>query len=233
MVKDAGNDFDKVTNIKKNQLIGIEYQDHIFTLAISNMYIHGDGKSNILFGSCFDKGIIKSVKENFIPNVGLLNPPYKSQKDDIEELEFVLNNLEMLQRGSLCVAIIPASIALAKDGLRFELKRKILENHTLEAVISTPDELFLNSKVNVITNIFVIRAKIKHPKDKMTYLGFWKDDGFIKRKYKGRIHTEEWFNKRSIYLDSFRNRKNIPGISVNIKLTPLSEWCAEEFMITD
>ena len=31
-----------------------------------------------------------------------------------------------------------------------ELKKKLLEKHTLEAVFSMPDELFLNSKIHVV-----------------------------------------------------------------------------------
>jgi type I restriction enzyme M protein len=69
----------KIDNIKKKQLIGVEYQAHIFALACSNMFIHQDGKSNILNGSCFDEDIIREI-ERIKPTVGLLNPPYKSDK---------------------------------------------------------------------------------------------------------------------------------------------------------
>ena len=107
------------------------------------MFIHQDGKSNILKGSCFNAEIIKEAK-NFHPTVGLLNPPYKSdKKKDTEELEFILNNLECLEQGGKCVAIIPASSVLAEKGNKLDLKKRLLEKHTLEAVLSMPDELFL------------------------------------------------------------------------------------------
>src|SRR3989337_2935101 len=84
----------KIEEIKKSQLFGVEYQSHIFALAVSNMYIHQDGKTNIMNGSCFDKDIIEAIKTKK-PTVGLLNPPYKAdKKKDTDELEFVLNNLE-------------------------------------------------------------------------------------------------------------------------------------------
>src|SRR3989344_185203 len=92
MIKDAKGDQDKIKNIKQCQLVVVEYQAHIFALACSNMFIHQDGKTNILNGSCFDKDIIDAVKRKH-PTVGLLNPPYKSdKKNDTEELEFILNN---------------------------------------------------------------------------------------------------------------------------------------------
>ena len=50
MVNDAKGDKATIELIKKRQLVGIEYQDHIFTLGVSNMIIHGDGKTNITKG---------------------------------------------------------------------------------------------------------------------------------------------------------------------------------------
>lgn len=89
MISQAKGDSKKIKEIQSKQLIGIEYQSHIFALAISNMYIHQDGKTNIINGSCFDNTIIEKVKKRK-PTVGFLNPPYKSdKKQDTDELEFI------------------------------------------------------------------------------------------------------------------------------------------------
>jgi type I restriction enzyme M protein len=58
-------------------------------------------------------------------------------------LEFVLNNLECLTDGGVCLAIIPMQCALSTNGRIKELKDRLLKKHTLEAVFSMPDELFL------------------------------------------------------------------------------------------
>ena len=63
MIEDARGDQAKIKNIKRRQLVGVGYQAHIFALACSNMFIHQDGKSNILNGSCFDK---KSLRKSWI-----------------------------------------------------------------------------------------------------------------------------------------------------------------------
>ncbi len=55
-----------------------------------------------------------------------------------QELEFVLNNLEMLEKNGKCVCILPMQCALSQKGKTFELKKKLLENHTLEAVTCSP-----------------------------------------------------------------------------------------------
>lgn len=235
MIKDAKGDSEKIKNIKKNQLIGVEYQAHIFALACSNMFIHQDGKSNILNGSCFDEDILNEVKK-YKPTVGLLNPPYKSdKKNDTDEYEFILNNLDCLEQGGKCVAIIPMQSALAQTGKVYEFKKKVLEQHTLEAVFSMPDELFFNSKVGVVSCIMVFTAKRPHPTNKKVYFGYYKDDGFVKRKTKGRVDLYGKFEKeiKQDWITSYMNKEEKPGFSVTKVVTADDEWCAEAYMETD
>lgn len=235
MIDDAKEDSEKIKNIKQHQLVGVEYQANIFALACSNMFIHQDGKSNILNGSCFDAEIIEQVK-TYHPTVGLLNPPYKSdKKNDVEELEFVLSNLDCLEQGGKCVAIVPMQAALAQKGKILELKKKLLDRHTLDAVFSMPDELFFNSKVGVVSCVMVFTAKRPHPAGKKTYFGYYKDDGFVKRKNKGRIDLFGEFgeNKKSLWIQTYRNHEEVEGLSVNRPVTANDEWCAEAYMETD
>jgi type I restriction enzyme M protein len=244
MINDTKGDKEKENEIKSKQLIGVEYQSHIFALAVSNMYIHQDGKTNIINGSCFDDEVIEEVKAKR-PTVGFLNPPYKSnKKTDIDELEFILNNLECLVDGGICVAIVPMQSALATSGKVLELKKKLLKKHTLQAVLSMPNELFFNSKVGVVSCIMVFTAHRPHPNHKETYFGYYKDDGFVKRKNKGRIDAYgKWqtLDKEGNLIDgikkkwltSFENRKNESGFSVNQIVTADMEWVAEAYMETD
>ena len=89
MLGDGTLDVSAENNIKKNQLIGLEFQDDIYALAVSNMVVHGDGKANIFSGDCF--GPAGEFARQRKPNVGLLNPPYKTKGSKVEELDFVLN----------------------------------------------------------------------------------------------------------------------------------------------
>lgn len=232
MIKAANGDSKREASIKKNQLVGIEYQDDIFALAASNMILHGDGKSNIFQGDCFK--LVEEVKARFKPTAALLNPPYKSHKDDPEELAFALNALEMLVKGGKCAIILPMSCALAQKGDEAELKRKLLEQHTLEAVLSLPNELFHNSKVNVVTCIMVFSAHKSHPSDKKTWFGYWKDDGFVKSKNVGRTDlNHKWDDIKKAWLSAYHNRDDIPGQSVKRVVSHTDEWCAEAYMETD
>lgn len=235
MIEDAKGDNEKVQAIKKSHLIGTEYQSHIYALAVSNMYIHQDGKTNIQNGSCFDTDIIEMTKAKN-PTVGFLNPPYKSdKKNDIDELAFVLNNLECLVDGGICVAIVPMQSALAQTGKTYELKKELLKKHTLEAVFSMPSELFFNSKVNVVTCIMIFTAHRSHPVNKKTFFGYFKDDGFDKRKNLGRLDVYGYWKDRikDQWLTSYLNRESIKGLSVVKTVTANDEWCAEAYMETD
>jgi len=232
MIKDAKGDKEKEKSIKKKQLLGAEYQDDIFALACSNMFVHQDGKNNIIHGSCFDRNIMEQIKKNY-PTAGFLNPPYPKLDTDPLELDFVLNNLEVLTPNSTCIAIIPISCVLANRGRDLVLKSKILEQHTLEAVLSMPEQLFYNSGVGVVTAVTIITAHKPHPKGKKTWFGYFRNDGFKVQKHKGRVETKEWENIRKTWVEAFLNRKEIKGLSLLQEVDANDEWCAEAYMKTD
>jgi len=232
MVRDAGLDEEAQARIKAEQLIGLEYQPKIYALAVSNMILHGDGKTNIHRGDCFTElpGLIQG---HGLPTVGLLNPPYKNKqvKGDREELDFVLNNLDSLAPGGTCVAIVPITCATAPSGVIADWKRAIMKRHTLEAVMSMPIELFHNSKTTVVTCIMVFTAGRPHPRGKKSWFGYWRDDGYIKTKHRGRIDPSgSWSEIMKHWVNSFRNRDVIPGESIMREVTHAHEWCAEAYL---
>jgi type I restriction-modification system DNA methylase subunit len=233
MVGEASGDKEKIKDIHNRQLIGIEYQDDIFALLCSNMFIHGDGKSSMVHGSCFDEAIMEIAKKHK-PNIGFLNPPYKNTKSDPYELDFVLNNISMLEKNSTCIAIFPMSCALAQKGIELELKKKILKDNTLDAVFSMPNELFNNSNVGTVTCVIVLKTHQPHPKDFETFFGYFKNDGFVKRKKSGRSdYLGKWGAIKKTWLTIYGNKKEVAGLSVKKHVDADDEWCAEAYMETD
>ena len=80
----------------------------------------------------------------------------------------------------------------------------------------------------------------KHSRsNKDTFFGYFKDDKFIKRKGLGRIEkTDEegnslWGKVKEEWLDLYRNKREVPGLSVMHKVTWKDEWLAEAYMETD
>ncbi|MGD0348069.1 MAG: N-6 DNA methylase [Terracidiphilus sp.] len=216
------------TNIKKHGLIGVEQQPNMYALAASNMILRGDGKANLYQGSCFDAAITRAVKAHHC-NAGLINPPYSQEDEDQQELKFVQHMLDCLQKNGTGIAIVPMSCAISPHPVREE----ILRNHTLEAAMSMPDELFY--PVGVITCIMVFTAHVPHAISKRkTWFGYWKNDGFYKTKHRGRIDGNgTWPSIRDRWVEQFRNREVQPGQSVTRHVTHDDEWCAEAYMETD
>ena len=202
----------------------------MFALAASNMILRGDGKTNLHQSSCFDDAVIAAIKKSK-PTVGMLNPPYAQSKSDAElhELYFVKQMLDCLKPGGTGIAIVPMSCAISPSPAREEL----MKYHTLEAVMSMPTDLFY--PVGTVTCIMVWTARISHAdSNKKTWFGYWKDDGFIKTKTKGRIDQNEcWIGIRDRWVEMFRNREVHAGESVTQIVSHGDEWCAEAYMETD
>lgn len=158
MFKEANPE--EVENIRKNGLYGVEFDDGLYTLAIANMIIRKDGKSNIYKGDCFNSSITKELKEKSI-NIGLINPPY-SQKD-VVELEFVEHLLEILTVGGIGVVVVPMSCAI---GTKFkDVRERLMKKNTLKAVFSMPDDIFYPTGTNVC--VMVWEAHTPHDSHKI------------------------------------------------------------------
>lgn len=227
MMKQAITTDDK-ERIKRVGLIGIEQQPNMYTLAASNMILRGDGKANLYQGSCFTDAIVKEIK-GFQCDVGLLNPPYSQGDAAFHELVFIRQMLDCLITGGIGIAIVPMSCAISPNFMREEL----MKYHTLEAVMSMPEDLFY--PVGTVVCIMVWTAGVPHAtSDKKTWFGFWKNDGFVKTKHLGRIDLYgRWPTIRDKWVELFRNREVHAGESVAVKVGPEDEWCAEAYMETD
>lgn len=234
---------DKVT---KEQIYGIEYDENVYGLATTNMLIHGDGNSNIISSSCFIRK--KWVEE---ANIGLvlMNPPYNASKAQVPEsfakdwsktstdptkgFYFVKFIADSVNQGKL-ITLLPLSCAIATDGKIAEYKQYMLDNHTLDAVFSFPTEMFYPG-ASVVACCMVFELNKPHKdSDKETFFGYFKDDGFEKRKGVGRIDVyDKWNSIEKQWIDLYEHRTTKAGLSVTKKVTAIDEWCAEAYMETD
>ncbi len=227
MMRDATTEAER-RRVKREGLVGVEQQPNMFALAASNMILRGDGKANLFQGSCFDEGIAKAIRQRKA-DVGLLNPPFSQGDADLHELRFIQQMLACLVPGAVGIAIVPISCAIAPHPIRQEL----LTEHTLEAVMSMPPELFY--PVGVVSCVMVFTAHKPHAAaKKKTWFGYWKVDGFFKTKHRGRVDLYgSWPTIRDRWIEQFRNREVQAGESVMKAVGANDEWCAEAYMETD
>lgn len=214
--------------IRKEQLYGIEFDDGLYTLAIANMIIRQDGKSNIYKGDCFNKTIADEVRSKNI-NVGLINPPY-SQTDKCE-LEFTEQLLSVLSVGGIGVVVVPMSCAI---GTKFkDVRERLFKKHTLKAVFSMPDDIFYPTGTNPC--VMVWEAHKPHDSTiQKTFFGYCKNDGFVKRKKLGRIdYYDKWAGILAEWLKLYRNLEIVDGLSACSYVNHDDEWLCEAYMKTD
>ncbi|MFA5029897.1 MAG: N-6 DNA methylase [Patescibacteria group bacterium] len=228
----ANGDKTKIKEIHTKQLIGIEDNPKMFCLACSNMMLRGDGKSNIFQQDCFqiDESEVKRLK----PTVALLNPPY-SKENGHKELEFVWNALSLLEPHGTCIAIVPQSCAMNTKKGNENVKERILKHHTLVAVMSMPNTLFDDSEKSSVTCVMVFEAHKPHGENTKTWFGYWKEDGFKKKRPYGRIDYYGTYGKeiKSFWLDSYFNKKEIKGFSVLEHVSSEDEWLVEPYLKTE
>ncbi len=225
----AGNNKKKREKIRKTQLCGCELRSDMFTYACSSMRFRGDGKSNLYNGSCFNNA--DSIADNHEPTVAMLNPPY--DVGNAGQMEFIEHALNVLnpQADSRVVAIVQMSCAIKDEKDLKAVKKRILAKHHLKAVLSMPDDLFY--PVGVVTCIMVFEAN-KPNAGRKTWFGYFKDDGFEKRKHLGRIDARNKYTDiKKRWLDAYVNEEQIPGLSVRKEVKAEDEWCAEAYMETD
>ena len=108
-----------------------------------------------------------------------------------------------------------------------------MAHHTLEAVMSMPTELFY--PVGTVTCVMVWKAHIPHATtNRKTWFGYWRDDGFVKTKHRGRIDLYgRWPAIRDNWVETYREGEEHPSKSIKAKVGPTDEWVAEAYLVTD
>ena len=239
--------------VKKSQIFGIEYEEGAFGLSSTNMLIHGDGNSNIVQDSMFNRG--KWIEENSI-NIVLMNPPYNATKkfcdatytkkwdtkqtqDPSKGLHFVEWVARHVPSTCKMAVLLPMQAAIGNSAETKSFKKKMLDNYTLEAVFSMPTEMFYPG-ASAVACCMIFDLSQKHEKaNKDTFFGYYKDDKYIKRKGLGRIEQTDkdgnslWVKTKDLWLDLYKNKREVPGLSVMHKVTWKDEWLAEAYMETD
>lgn len=242
--------------VKKEQIYGLEHEETAFGLSTTNMLIHSDGNSNIKQGSCFEN---EDFIENANINVVLMNPPYNAQRkfsnleyvktwgaetkeDPSQGFHYVYWVASKVKTGKLAV-LLPMACAIgaekAKDIRKF--KEKMLQEHTLDAVFSLPADMFHpGASANACCMVFNLGTRHENAPIKETFFGYFKYDGFIKKKNLCRVEkTKEnstegvWNDIEAKWLELYRKRKKETGFSFIKQVTSQEEWLCEAYMETD
>lgn len=202
---------EKIEYIKKHQLLGVELDAQMFTLASTNMILRGDGSSNIRKGSSFKEPA--DLYKTFNADKLLLNPPFSYKENG---MPFILFGLQNMQIGGKAAIIIQDS---AGNGRGIESCTAILSQNQLIASIKMPVDLF-QPMAGVQTSIYVIdhTGKTHDYKKQVKFIDF-RNDGY-KRTKRGIIEVD---NPVQRYNDIIEIYKNGATANVSDKLWNLKQ----------
>lgn len=207
-----------IKHIHDEQLIGFEIDSVLFTLACSNMFLHGDGRSKLLFRS----SLLNDTHENIVyasneelegkirewkPTKAIINPPYENNKP----IEFTLQALKYLEPNGKLIVIMPTPTLThnQNNGMTAD----ILKIAKLDYVIRMPERLFSEQKRTVNTSIFGFTKTKQNEMDKVLFYDL-SDDGFVSVQHRGRIDKNgKWKEKEAEVLEAVQNFSEIAGIS--------------------
>ncbi len=244
--------------VKKHQIYGIEFDENIYGLATTNMLIHSDGNSNIKKGSCFE---MADWITDAHPNVILMNPPYNAQRIHMPEVyvntwrrdkkedpskglyfvKFIADTLNAANQPAILAVLLPVACAIGTSAEIADCKEKILEHNTLDAVFTLPNEVFYpGASASVCCMVFKIGTNHNAPANPDTFFGYYKEDGFKKKKNLGRVEQvdsetgkSKWVEIEKEWIELYRNRKAKDGLSATKRVTGEDEWLCEAYMKTD
>ncbi len=161
MILDVNKKFGKNTSVakkhidslKRKNLLGIEVDAKMYTLAATNMILRGDGSSNIQKADSFTTP--EATFKEFGATKLLLNPPFSYKEFGLPFFEF---GLDHMVKGGLGAVIIQDS---AGSGKAKNTAKRILSKHTMIASIKMPSDLF-NPNAIVQTSIYIFKAHTPH-----------------------------------------------------------------------
>jgi len=209
--KGTTNAVDKIKQIKKHQLLGVELNAEMFTLASTNMILRGDGSSNIRKGSSFNEPL--ELYKKFNADKLLLNPPFSFVENGMPFIRFGLENMQI---GGKAAIIIQDS---AGSGMGLRSCKSILSQNQLLASIKMPVDLF-QPMAGVQTSIYVVEhTGKKHDYAKQVKFIDFRNDGY-KRTKRGIIEID---NPVQRYKDIIEIYKNGVTASVSSNLWDLKQ----------
>lgn len=217
--KDTSKANKKIEEIKKEQLLGVELNAEMFTLAATNMILRGDGSSNIRKGNTFRTP--EELYTKFKANRLLLNPPFSFEENGMPFIRFGLSKME---KGGLAAIIIQDS---AGSGRAVSSNQEILKNNTLLASIKMPVDLFI-PMAGVQTSIYVFEAGTPHDYEKTVKFIDFRNDGYKRTKRS----LNEVDSPTERYQDIIKIYKAGKSAKINESLWDIDEIYIEDF-ITD
>ena len=227
-------DKEEKRQIKSHQLHGIEVREDMFSIATTNMILRDDGQSNLIPADFLSIKTEELREKNY--TVGMMNPPYSQAKGKdtahLSEISFTKHLLDSLADGARCAVIVPQSTMVGKSKEDKKVKKQILQNHTLEGVITLNKETFYRIGTNPCIAVFT--AHKPHSEKKYCKFVNFEKDGFEINKHIGLVETQRAKEKKAHLLDCWLH--DAPAetkFMVKTTITTDDEWLHSFYYFND
>ena len=139
-------------HFNNNMFYGFDMDRTMLRIGAMNMMLHGVDNPNIEYKDSLSE--VNTDKDKF--SLVLANPPFKGSLDYEQvsadllkvtktkktELLFLALFLRILKMGGRCASIVPDGVLFGSTGGHKSIRKEIVENHKLEAIISMPSGVF-------------------------------------------------------------------------------------------
>lgn len=97
-----------------------------------------------------------------------------------------------------------------------------------------PDDIFYGQGAGTCVCVMVWEAGKPHNPLLSTFFGYYKNDGFVKRKKLGRVDAyNRWESIKAQWLHLYREKEVIDGVTAKACVDAEMEWLCEAYMKTD
>lgn len=139
-------------HFNNDMFYGFDMDRTMLRIGAMNMMLHGVDNPNIEYKDSLSEA--NTDKDKF--SLVLANPPFKGSLDYEQvsadllkvtktkktELLFLALFLRILKTGGRCASIVPDGVLFGSTGGHKSIRKEIVENHKLEAIISMPSGVF-------------------------------------------------------------------------------------------
>lgn len=152
----------------------------------------------------------------------------------MSELAFIERSLSLLEPGGRLAAIVPQSTVVGKTKDDAERKRRILQQHTLETVITVNGNAFMESGYSPRTVIAVFSAGRPHPEGKQVGFVNFETDGWVVSRHTGLMDDGTVTDRRARLLNVLNGEEEAgTDFLVRSVVTPVDEWHHAYFYFND
>jgi type I restriction enzyme M protein len=180
-------------------IFGVDVSRSLMRIAMMNLVLHGIRHANLKRANSLSEiGGLTEDDLNRKYKVILSNPPFAGQlpKDSIRkdlpttskksELLFLAMMMKHLAPGGRCAVVVPEGLLFGSTGSHVELRRKLMEDFDLLAVVSLPAGVF-KPYAGVKTAVLIFRRPADEKKPSLEKVWFFevKNDGYDPDKIQG------------------------------------------------